>query len=161
MLNCKPEDTPHQPGLYLSAQMCPADEAEREDMKSIPYCRLVGSLNYIATMTRPDICYAVNALCQFMKNPGQAHWKAAKRVLRYLKGTATYGPKFSFNEKAPVSYCDSDFAGDPDKHRSTSGIVCLMANGTLIWRSQRQKVTAESSVEAEYMALSLASREIK
>jgi len=56
-------------------------------MKAVPYRKLVGKLLYLAVATRPDIAYVVGVLCRFVENPGEAHWNAAKRVLRYLKGT--------------------------------------------------------------------------
>ena len=56
-------------------------------MANVPYESIVGSLLYAAIGTRPDIAHAVNAISKFMKNPGQAHWLAAKRILRYIKGT--------------------------------------------------------------------------
>lgn len=161
MTDCKPASIPHQAGFLLTSKMSPSTVNEKAMMQDVPYRKLVGSLNYIATHTRPDISYAVNVLCQFMANPGREHWTAAKLVLRYLKGTCSWGIKFS-NENVPVEvFSDSDFAGDLDQRRSTSGCVCIMSGAPIIWRSQRQKTTAESSLEAEYIALNLASRESK
>lgn len=82
MEDCKPAATPVNMGLKLSKDMQPKTEEERRKMEGIPYRRLVGSLMYAATSTRPDIAYIVSALSQFNENYGEEHWKAAKRVLR-------------------------------------------------------------------------------
>src|SRR5262249_27976338 len=63
---------------------------EQSDMKSVPYLSAVGALQYLATMTRPDIAYAVSYLERFNHNPAPAHWLAVKHLLRYLKGTMHY-----------------------------------------------------------------------
>lgn len=87
MEDCKAALTPLNPAVKLTREMCPKNEKEREEMSTVPYRSLTGSLLYLATSTRPDIMHAVSLLSQFNENPGADHWKAAKRVLRYLKGT--------------------------------------------------------------------------
>lgn len=87
MENCKPVATPMNPAVKISKKICPIDEKEKAQMRQLLYRNLVGSLMYLATITRPDITYAVSALSQFNENPGEEHWKAGKRVLRYLKKT--------------------------------------------------------------------------
>ena len=86
------------------------------------YRSVVGALQY-ATITRPEISFSVNKLCQFMKEPLEDHWVAVKRILRHPKGTLTWGlhlkpasASFSIN-----AFCDADWASDPDDRRSTSG----------------------------------------
>jgi hypothetical protein len=158
MTNCDTRKTPHQPGLVLCEKMSPKNEEEKQDMEGKPYRELVGCLNYIATRTRPDITHAVSNLCRFMSNPGQAHWLAAKHVLRYLKGTSNFGILYTGDQDVE-GFADSDYAGDIDRRKSTTGYVFQMSGGPISWKSQVQKSTALSALEAEYMALCSATRE--
>ena len=158
MEQCSEMPTPHQPGVYLSEEMCPTTIPEQSLMASIPYAELVGGLNYLATRTRPDISYIVSQLCRFMRNPGLAHWKAARRVLRYLKATKSWGVCYD-NAQDIEAWTDSDWAGHPDQRRSVGGFVFQMCGGPLAWKSQRQKSTALSALEAEYMAQCLTARQ--
>jgi hypothetical protein len=87
MKNCKGVTTPINPNEKLSKEMCPKTEEEKKAVEMLPYQSLVGSLMYLAVSTRPDIAHAVSMLSQFNTNFGEQHWRAAKRVLRYLKNT--------------------------------------------------------------------------
>jgi transposase InsO family protein len=158
MTNCDIRKTPHQPGLFLTDKMCPNTNEEKQTMEGRPYRELVGSLNYIATRTRPDITHAVSNLCRFMSNPGNEHWSAAKHVLRYLKGTSSFGIVYSSDQDIE-GFADSDYAGDLDRRRSTTGYIFQMSAGPISWKSQLQKSTAQSALESEYMALCAATRE--
>ncbi|GMF32340.1 unnamed protein product [Phytophthora lilii] len=82
---------PCESGMKLTKLQSPTTNAEREDMRTKPYRALIGCLLYIATCTRPDVAYIVTQLSRFLENPGQQHWKAAIRVLRYLKTTTDFG----------------------------------------------------------------------
>lgn len=152
MEHCSGTSLPHQSQLYLTTSDSCLESGQ------LPYSELVGSLNYIATRTRPDISYIVSNLCRFISKPAKEHWEAAKRVLRYLKATKTKGIQFC-NSDPLIGYSDSNFAGDPECRRSTSGVVFTMSGGPISWKSQLQKSTALSALEAEYQALSLAARE--
>ncbi|HEV7737050.1 MAG TPA: reverse transcriptase domain-containing protein [Chlamydiales bacterium] len=77
--------TPLDHNVILSKDLSPKDETERDRMKKIPYREAIGSLMYAATSTRPDISFATHKLSQYLEDPGQAHWTAALRVIRYLK----------------------------------------------------------------------------
>ena len=96
-------------------------------MRNIPYASVVGSLMYAQTCTRPDISFAVGMLGRYQSNPGLDHWKAAKKILRYLQGTKnhmlTY--KRSYHLKV-IGYSDSDFAGCVDIRKSTFGYLFLL-----------------------------------
>ena len=100
MLNCKPMDTPIARGESLNLQMCPKTEEEKQQMSRIPYSNAVGSLMYAMICTRPDIAYAIGLVSRFQSDPGMAHWKAIKRILRYLKGTAKYSICYQGNKCA-------------------------------------------------------------
>jgi len=123
------------------------------------YRSVVGSLQY-ATITRPEIAYSVNKVCQFMSNPLESHWVAVKRILRYLKGTLTFGLQL---HPAPIHkplslhvFCDADWAADPDDRRSTSGAAIFFGPNLISWWSKKQPVVARSSTKAGYRALAQA-----
>lgn len=161
MNDCNPSSLPHQPGHHLSKTMCPQTPEEISDMKDVPYGELVGALLWLSICTRPDIKQAVSVLCRFVKNPGRAHWNAARLILRYLKGTSSFGIQFSKSEsKGLIAHVDSDFANDPDKSRSVSAYIIQFANGPIAWKSKLQSTVATSSVHAEYIALYDGVREI-
>ena len=123
----------------------------------------MGSLIYVMTATRPDLCYVVNLLSQHMANPTKAHLNLCIQVLKYLKGTISYELKYCKSDGGLkiTGFCDSDWGSSSDR-RSTSG-YCYFLNskGPLIsWRSKKQReVVALSSCEAEYVALTEAMKE--
>lgn len=159
MTDCKPADTPMNPALKLSKQVSPTTEENKKQMSQIPYRNLVGSLMYLATSTRPDIAHAISALSQFNENPGQGHWKAAKRVLRYLKKTENLGITFTKTGEKLNGFSDADWGANIDDRRSYTGYIFKLAGGAINWSSRKQKTVAMSSAEAEYMALSEAAKE--
>ena len=162
MENANPVSTPLDPNVKLES-----NPEAAEPNRSNTYASLIGSLQYLATATRPDIAYTVNRLASYTANPSLAHYSAAKRVLRYLKGTKNYGISYYANStrnNAPedsnfcYGYTDAAFA-NADDCKSTSGYVFLSNGGAITWGSKKQTVIALSSTEAEYVALSEASRE--
>ncbi|MCH82526.1 retrovirus-related Pol polyprotein from transposon TNT 1-94 [Trifolium medium] len=124
---------------------------------------VVGALQY-ATLARPEISYAVNKVCQFLSNPLQEHWKAVKRILRYLSGTLHYGLLLQAAPTTqPVSligFCDAEWASDPDDRRSTSGACIYIGPNLVSWWSKKQTLVTRSSAEAEYRSLAGLSAEI-
>lgn len=155
MDDCKPVGTPVDPGSHL--MKATEDEEALEQQK---YQSLVGSLMYLSTSTRPDLAYAVGTLARFSSKPNRSHWTAAKRVLRYLRGTKNHGIVFTESESVEcLGYSDADWAGDREDRRSTSGYLFLMAGGPVSWKSRKQGTVALSTAEAEYIALSSAAQE--
>lgn len=152
--------TPLEVGIKLTKEMEPKTETEKENMKDKPYRELVGSLVYLANSTRPDIAYASSELSRYCANPGSQHWKAAKRVIRYLKGTSDYKIVYEKSKQELYAYVDADWAGDLNDRRSCSGNVIMFANGPISWKSKKQKSVALSTMEAEYMALSEVVKEL-
>ena len=129
-------------------------------MKGVPYRELVGSLLYLARCTRPDIAFAVNALSRFSTSPGRPHWTAAKRVLRYLKGSIDRAVVYERGGAPTIhGFSDADWAGRREDRRSTSGFVFYMANGPVAWNTSTQKSVSLSTHEAETMAASTAASE--
>ena len=124
------------------------------------YQSLVGSFLYIALATRPDIQFAVSTVTKYNASPDQSHLTAAKRILRYLKLTKSfilwYGTEL--NDRL-IGYCDADYARDVDDRHSTSGYVLVIANGAVSWYSGKQRGIATSTAQAEYQALSHATKE--
>ena len=110
--------------------------------------------------TRSDICYAVNQLSQAMVKPTKLFWKAGKHVLRYLRGTSQYGLWYrQSNEVKLHGFTGADWAGSPMDRNSTSGGIFSIGSTAVSWYSRKQRSVALSSVEAEYMAASLATCE--
>jgi hypothetical protein len=152
----KTATTPADPTHRLSRDM-PEEDGE----KRFPYREPVGCLNYLAVMSRPDIAYAVNRVAKFCEDPQPAHWNAVKRIMRYLKATANTGPCYGTSrDDQPIAFSDSDYAGDPDTHRSTTGTLVLMNRGPVVWSSSTQTVTAMASTEAEYMAMAIVLKDV-
>ena len=124
------------------------------------YQQIVGSLQYAAGGTRPDIAYAVSTIAKFCHQPTELHMTAAKRVLRYLKQTRDLNLTYVKDlPEAIIGYSDADWAGDVQDRRSTSGNVFLLGGDAIKWSSRKQSSVALSMVEAEYMALSVASQD--
>lgn len=165
MQDSKPCGTPETPGSKLTQDQCPKDGSPQQvEMKAVPYEAVVGSLLYASLGTRPDIAHAVNEISKYMKNPGPAHWTAAKRILRYVNGTLGKGLVFSGGMCDGTlhvdAYSDADWAGDVDDRKSTSGYVVKLGNNVVSWATKKQKTVSLSSAEAEYMAIATASQEI-
>jgi hypothetical protein len=161
MKRCNTVTTPMDPSAVLTNEQSPQTPEEEKDMAGKPYRQLIGSLMYAMRGTRPDIAYAIGKLSKFCNNPGPEHWTAAKRVLRYLKGTKHYGIKYTGTSGYPTleGYADADWAGNKENSKSTSGYVFLLAGGAISWRSRLQTLVALSSTEAEYVALAEAGQE--
>ena len=163
MSDCKPVGTPMTPGHTLSKADCPQTLAEKQEMMDIPYMNAVGSLLFLALLTRPDIAYATSVLARFSSNPGIRHWTAVKHVFRYLKGTIDlqleYGPD-SRNDDLLTVICDADHGGNRDNGRSTTGYMIKVGSGIVSWCSKLQPIVTLSSTEAEFVAANVTGKEI-
>ncbi|KAM3209252.1 hypothetical protein ACQJBY_063749 [Aegilops geniculata] len=153
---CKPSPTPLSSSEKLS--LTEGDPLNQED--STNYRSLVGALQYL-TLTRPDISFAVNKVCQFLHAPTTAHWTAAKRIVRYVNNTLNTGLTFSKSSSRLVSaFTDSDWAGCLDDRRSTGGFAVFYGPNLISWCAKKQATVSRSSTEAEYKALANATAEI-
>lgn len=112
----------------------------------------------MAVATRPDIAHSVGALSKFNGCPTETHLTAAKRVLRYLKGTSQLGLRYSSTSCEIVGYSDASWGNDIDDRHSTSGVVFLFAGSPVAWVSRRQSTVALSTAESEYIALFTATK---
>lgn len=147
-------------GQCLSSADCP-DVLDKANVKE--YQQLVGALNYLVGWTREDLAFPVLQCARFMANPGPSHIAAAKRILRYLKGTREVGITYTRDSAVAnqlYAYVDADHAGDPEGRRSVTGYCVMMNGGAISWESKRQKVTALSSAESEFYAASACGCEI-
>ena len=152
VLNAKQPRLPAEPNEHLSM----GDGVKLSVADHAVFRSLVGSLLYASVGTRPDISSALRAVSCFLSSPTSVHLNAAMRILKYLKGTAERGIKYSpLGNKKLISYADADFANDPDQRRSVSGGVTFLAGGAITWVSVFQSLIAQSSCEAEYVSLSL------
>ncbi|XP_067209204.1 uncharacterized protein [Linepithema humile] len=114
---------------------------------------------YLAVGTRPDISFSVSVLSQFLENPSEVHWKAAKRTLRYIAGT--YNIEIEFNSSITLTaYSDADYGSCLDTRKSVSGVILTLNGGPIIWFSRKQEVIATSTTDAEYIAAHDATKKI-
>ena len=155
LLACKPSQIPMDP----SAKLC-SDSAEPVLDDPASYRRLVGRLMYL-TITRPDITFAVNKLCQYTSAPKNSHLQAAIKVLHYLKGTVGYGLFYSIESDLVLqAFTDADWASCLDSRRSTSGYCMFLGQALISWKSKKQQTVSHSSAESEYRAMEFGSREV-
>ena len=152
----KTVSTPLAPHLKLSSHLSPTTDEEREYMAKVPYANSIGSLMHAMVCTRPNISQAVSVVSRYMHDPGKGHWQTVRWILRYLQNTLDVGLEFEQDEsfgQCIVGYCDSDYAGDLDKRRSTTGYLFTLAKALVSWKSTLQSTVALSKTEAEYMAI--------
>lgn len=118
------------------------------------YQQIIGSLLYLAILTRPDIAFAIGRLSQHLSDPSEHHMKALKGLMRYVRSTADLGITYGagINDQL-VGYSDSDFAMDKTDRKSVLGNVFMLAGGPISWMSKKQKSVATSTMDAEYMAM--------
>ena len=138
----------------------PDDILLSENEKYI-YQKIVGALLYLAICTRPDIASAVRQVGRFASEPTNRHLAAAKRILRYLKGTQALGLQYAKNKQQNKlqAFCDASWAEDRLNRKSTTGYLFQLAGGPISWTSKQQTTVALSSCEAEYIALALTIQE--
>ncbi|KAM2612954.1 hypothetical protein TB2_032855 [Malus domestica] len=151
--NAKPISTPVPSGQKLSAYA--GDPFANPEM----YRSVVGALQYL-TITRPDLSYAVNQVCQFMHSPKTTHWMAVKRILRYLKATYNHGLLYKSGTAKLTAFSDADYAGNPDTRHSTGGFCVYLGSNLVSWSSKKQKTVSRSSAEAEYRQLAYTAAEL-
>jgi len=167
LLDAKPAKTPLDPQVDLNNPHCEDKSVDRKE-----YLSIVGSLMYAALGSRPDIAFSVTALSRYNVQPLEMHLTAAKRVLRYLKATSSlriHYRRLPHSELSAVGYTDSDWAGNLKTRKSVGGCVFglgytnwnqeLVTSGLVHWQAKSQSVVALSTLEAEYIASSHATRE--
>ena len=161
MENAHPANTP----LPTTGNYKPNDGQATPQFRQ-KYQSIIGTILYIMLGTRPDIAYSVTMLSRFATNPSESHWRSAIHILRYLKGMKAQKLRYDgslsleLNPRAGlIGFSDSTWASDTADRRSITGHAFFIANGAISWTSRKQPTVALSSTEAEYMALSDASRQ--
>lgn len=155
MSDCKPVKTP----VDINTKLIKEESSSDTSTLKLPYRELVGALTYLGMTTRPDISFAASYLGQFNNCFGNSHWKAAKRVLRYLKGTMHYGICYKKSAEPIKGYVDADWGNCTIDRKSYTGYCFIYGGGPISWDSKKQKTVALSSTEAEYASLTEGTKE--
>lgn len=163
MTTCKAISTPMEPSSTVH-RLIKAPEGHRASLQETRnYQSIIGGIMFAMLCTRPDIAFAVTTLSQFASNPLPTHTQALHRVLKYLKGTVDQA--ITYTGIGPISaaptligYSDADWAQSYDR-RSVTGYTFILCGGAISWQSKKQRTVALSTVEAEYMAITHASKE--
>jgi hypothetical protein len=157
MVGCKPCTTP----LSASEKLSSYEGTPLSSKDSTRYRSIVGALQYL-TLTRPDLSYAVNQVCQFLRAPTSTHWAAVKRILRYIKHTINLGLHIQKTIRPFLSaFSDADWAGDVDDRCSTGEFAVFFGTNLISWSARKQPTVSRSSTEAEYKAIANATTEMK
>ena len=131
MDDCKATPSPFQSGVNISAT-CTSLEID-----ATLYCQLVGSLLYL-THTHPDLSFVVGIISQYMQTPHEIHWKAAKKILRYVCGIVQFIINYSSGgNPLLVGFIDLDWAGDPNDQKSTTGYVFILGSRPVTWACKK------------------------
>jgi len=156
MLGCKPCTTP----LSASEKLSSYDGVPLSPEDATRYRSIVGALQYL-TITRLDLSFAVNRVCQFLHAPTSVHWTAVKRILRYVQHTIGLRMHIQKVLSSFISaFSDADWAGDTDDRRSTGGFAIFYGSNLISWSVRKQPTVSRSSTEAEYKAMANATAEI-
>ncbi|KAF0724104.1 hypothetical protein Ae201684_017155 [Aphanomyces euteiches] len=144
--DCDTVPTPQVQGL-------PADAAVSDKHDNLPYRSLTGALQYLVSATRPDIAFAVRFLSSHNHDYNASHWKMAKRVLKYLKGSRELGITYNGQASAkPQVKSDADFANDKLDSKSITGSIIIMDEGAITYMSRKQSLVGQSTTEVEFIA---------
>jgi hypothetical protein len=145
-----------------------AIQANEEPFKSGMYRKAIGSILYAALGTRPDITYAVTALGRYVVQPSKLHWEAIKHLLRYLRGTDEYKliiydsarSRLGRDHDLITCFADANLGGEVDSSTSTSGILIFVHGILVIRKSKKQTIVAQSTMEAEMIAMAYGKEQI-
>lgn len=149
MQNCKSISTP----MLVTDKLARNLGMFLNDEDTFKYRSVVGGLQYL-TLTRPDIAFPVNKVCQYLSKPTNVHWKAVNRILRYVKGTITTGLRIRKSPSTLLSvFTDADWVGCLDYRRSTGGFAVFLGPNLVSWSSWKQPTMSRSGTKAEYKAL--------
>jgi hypothetical protein len=150
-------DTPGAAGVDFGDYL----QSKYESARDVPYRNLVGELLFLARMTRMDILWWVTKLGQYVEDPRLPHWKALIDILSYLNGTKDLCIRYDGAQKPILEmYVDSDWGGDTQGRKSTSGYIIFLGGTPIHWASKKQTGTAASSAQAEYVALGTATNKL-
>jgi len=153
MVDAKPISTPFVVGQHLTTE-------GPLYIDPTLFRSLADSLQYL-TITRPDLSFSVNFICQFIHAPIEDHFHALKRILRYIEGRVHYGLQLQQQSTHELlAYSDTDWAGCPNTCQSTIGYAIFLGSNLISWSSKKQSIVSRSSVEAEYRSLAVTTANI-
>jgi hypothetical protein len=156
MIQCKLATTP----LSTSEKLFAAKGKPLGPTDTTHYRSIVGALHYL-TLTRPDLSFAFNKVCQYLHAPTKDHWSTVKRILRYLKSNTKIGLSICRSNSLLMSaYSDADWVGCLDDRRSTGGFVVFLGSNLISWSARKQPTVSGSSTEAEYKTIANAVAEV-
>ena len=167
MSESKPVATPLDTSVKLKTINKDDSSTGTSEIDTTLFRQIIGSLMYLMIGTRPDLAAAVSIISQYASNPTDEHLRAAKRVLRYLRGTSNYKLRLGLGSESKdqvqnlrlSGYSDANWGNDVETRRSTSGYVFYLNDGLISWSSKKQGTVALSTTEAEYMALAHTTKE--
>ncbi len=143
----------------LTSEQAPASVAEFATMHNIPYCEAVGTLNWAALATCPDISFAVSTMARFASNPSPAHWEAVKRIFCYLASSRNLWLSYGKARHALIGYTDTDGSMAED-HHAISGYTFLIDGGAILWSFKWQEIVSLSTTESEYVVVTHSVKEV-
>ncbi|XP_052109264.1 secreted RxLR effector protein 161-like [Arachis duranensis] len=144
--------------MVASSKLSANDSSHFEDPKL--FRSIAGTLQYL-TLTRPDLTFAVSKICQYMHNPTVNHWKALKRILRYIKGNMDQDLLFTAcTDFRLFAFSDADWGADADDRKSVIRYCVNLGTNLIAWKSNKQRVVSRSSTEAEFRAIAAAQSKV-
>ncbi|KAJ8459371.1 hypothetical protein OPV22_032297 [Ensete ventricosum] len=149
---------PMRHGISLSRSMSPKTPEERADMDKISYALAIGSIMYVMLCTRPDIAHALSVTSRYQPYLGLEHWKAIKCILKYLRNTKDLLQIYGEGSFQVEGYTDSSFQSDIDDSKLNSWFIFTLNGGVVSWKSSMHDTTADSTIEAEYIAAAKAAK---
>ena len=158
--NCKPVSVPLPTGYNPRPH---SDQNSSNATLRSRYQSVIGSLLYIMLGTRPDISFAVIKMSQFSSNPTEEHLQKALYIVRYLSSSKELCIVYSGtgDSNGLCAYSDTDWAGDVETSRSTTGYAIFLGNGIVSWLSRRQRRVTLSSTEAEYCGMTETAKQLR
>jgi hypothetical protein len=146
-----PVSTSAEPGAHLRPLNNNTDESLEP---TFPYAQIIGSLQFAALTTRPDIAYAVNNAAQFKNHPSTTNCNDVRRILKYLRGTSDFRLPLGGNHASftLTAYADADYATALEDMKSRSRYVIYFNGNPISWASKKQPCVATSTTHSEYIA---------
>ncbi|MBW0544001.1 hypothetical protein O181_083716 [Austropuccinia psidii MF-1] len=136
-----------------------------DPISTTSYQQAIGSLNYLAQHTLPDISYTVNALSRYATHPTARHWVALKHLFRYLKGSSGlclhYTDQDSHSSEGLMGWADADYANDRVERKSITGNLITYLGNPVSWLSKKQSVVAQSTTEAEFISMNICAKQLR
>jgi len=151
--DAKPVNVPLGGQFKLSKAQAPTMEDEKALTSEVPYASVVGNVVYAMVCTRSDIAQAVGVISRYLSNSGKEHLRFVNWILRYLKGNSDMTLCYDGINVSLHEYGDSDFAGNVDSLKSTTGYVLTLGSGAIRLVSRLQKIVALSTTKVEYVAV--------